>query len=210
MRPEQDLLGLPIHSLQTMLRTISYCKPGMPRVTPDGVFGEETLEAVMRVQREKGLPVTGRVNNETWDAIAAEYWTVLPLAAPPRPVRAFRDQQFTVWAGRSCIHMYLVQSMFLALSHVLDEVEPAPVNGRHTGPSVRNVTWLQRRAGLPESGSMDKAAWNYLVRVYDVFISRTADTALCAGRESTRGGSPGTRGFPWEPWERGQPPGRRG
>lgn len=204
MRSERDYLGLPVHSLQAMLRVISYCEHGLPCVTPDGVFGEQTLEAVMQFQRERGLPVNGRVDNGTWDAIAAAYWADLPLAAPPRPVRAFRDRTFTVGAGQCCIHMFLVQSMFLALSRVLDEVEAGPVNGQHTGSSVRNVTWLQRRSGLPETGTMDKGTWNMLTRTYDIFVSRSGDKALCPqDMQVPSGVSPLTRGFPWEPWDRG-------
>ena len=61
MRPERDYLGLPIRSLQTMLRTLSRCAPGLPCPIPDGVFGEVTLEAVMRFQQSAGMPITGRV-----------------------------------------------------------------------------------------------------------------------------------------------------
>ena len=156
MRPERDYLGLPIRSLQTMLRTLSRCAPGLPCPIPDGVFGEVTLEAVMRFQQSAGMPITGRVDNDTWDAIAAAYRSALPSVMPPRPVRAFREQAFEVRAGQCCVHMCLVQAMFLALSQVIEEIEPAPVNALHTGASVRNVIWLQGRAGLPETGTMEK------------------------------------------------------
>ena len=155
MRPERDYLGLPIRSLQTMLRTLSRCAPGLPCPIPDGVFGEVTLEAVMRFQQSAGMPITGRVDNDTWDAIAAAYRSALPSVMPPRPVRAFREQAFEVRAGQCCVHMCLVQAMFLALSQVIEEIEPAPVNALHTGASVRNVIWLQGRAGLPETGTME-------------------------------------------------------
>lgn len=204
MRPERDYLGLPVRSMQAMLRAISYCDRNIPCLTPDGVFGEETLEAVMRFQQGKGLPVTGQVNNETWDAIATEYWADLPVVAPPRPLLAFRERDFTISAGQCCIHMFVVQSMFLALSRVLEEVEAGPVNGRHTGASVRNVTWLQRRSGLPETGRMDKAAWNALTRVYGIFVSRNFEAGLCpVGPRIPEGSSPIPQGFPWEPWDRG-------
>ena len=85
MRPERDYLGLPIRSLQTMLRTLSRCAPGLPCPIPDGVFGEVTLEAVMRFQQSAGMPITGRVDNDTWDAIAAAYRSALPSGtARPR------------------------------------------------------------------------------------------------------------------------------
>ena len=35
-------------------------RPGLAQLVPDGIFGEATLEAVMRFQREHGLAVTGR------------------------------------------------------------------------------------------------------------------------------------------------------
>ena len=69
MRSERDFLGLPIHSLQVMLREISYCDHNIPCLIPDGIFGEETLEAVMRFQRQSGRPVTGRVDNGTLSLI---------------------------------------------------------------------------------------------------------------------------------------------
>lgn len=84
MRSERDFLGLPIHSLQVMLREISYCDHNIPCLIPDGIFGEETLEAVMRFQRQSGRPVTGRVDNGTWDAIVTAYYASLRITAPPR------------------------------------------------------------------------------------------------------------------------------
>ena len=56
---ESKYLGRPVKSLQAMLRQISYVYPVIPRLVPDGLFGEETLEAVMIFQREFRLPVTG-------------------------------------------------------------------------------------------------------------------------------------------------------
>ena len=51
IRSQLHLIGQPVRSLQTMLRTISFAYPFLPRLTPDGIFGERTLEAVMLFQR---------------------------------------------------------------------------------------------------------------------------------------------------------------
>lgn len=200
MRVESDFLGLPVRSLQSMLREISYCDAGLPCLTPDGVFGEATLETVMRFQKEVGLPVNGVVDNETWDAVVRAYWDSIPRTAMPRPVLAFRDQDFEVRAGDCCIHMFLVQAMFQALSRVVEGVEPTPVTGEHSGASVRNTIWLQRRSGLPENGRMEKLTWNMLSRLYDLFISRNFEDVLCVPAQPQSGRSPGVREFPWEPY----------
>ena len=66
-------VGRPVRSLQTMLRAISFQYPAIPRLIPDGVFGERTLEAVMVFQREFFPPVTGRVDHPVWTAIVRTY-----------------------------------------------------------------------------------------------------------------------------------------
>ena len=40
----------PVWGLQYMLSRLAEKYPFLPKLTPDGVFGERTLEAVMRVQ----------------------------------------------------------------------------------------------------------------------------------------------------------------
>ena len=96
--------------------------------------------------------------------------------------------------------MYLVQSMFLALSHVLSGIEPTPVTGRHTGASVRNTLWLQRQSALDETGVLDKVTWDMLSRLYGMYISRNFEDVLCFSESQVDPErSPDTRGFPWEP-----------
>ena len=85
IRTDTHYIGRPVRSLQTMLRTLSYVYPFLPRVTPDGVFGERTLEAVMLLQREFFPPVTGRVDQGTWDAITALYRQAERRLSAPLP-----------------------------------------------------------------------------------------------------------------------------
>ena len=39
IRTDTHYIGRPVRSLQTMLRTLSYVYPFLPRFTPDGIFG---------------------------------------------------------------------------------------------------------------------------------------------------------------------------
>ena len=80
MRSERDFLGLPIHSLQVMLREISYCDHNIPCLIPDGIFGEETLEAVMRFQRHRLLRLPA-------DHRSAQVGPGLPRPGLYRPAR---------------------------------------------------------------------------------------------------------------------------
>ena len=116
IRTDTHYIGRPVRSLQTMLRTLSYVYPFLPRVTPDGVFGERTLEAVMLLQREFFPPVTGRVDQGTWDAITALYRQAERRLSAPLPV--------TTSPGDESVHLNSAQSMFRGLGSVLDGVEP--------------------------------------------------------------------------------------
>ena len=60
----------PVWGLQYMLARLAEKYPFLPKLTPDGVFGERTLEAVMLFQRELLRPVTGVVDRKTWDEIS--------------------------------------------------------------------------------------------------------------------------------------------
>ena len=73
MHPRLFYVGMPIRTLQTMLRAISRLNSGVPSVIPDGIYGANTVSAVSGFQQTFGLPVTGVVNEGTWNAIVRIY-----------------------------------------------------------------------------------------------------------------------------------------
>ena len=173
MIPSQEirLIGQPVRSLQTMLRELSFLYDFLPRLTPDGIFGERTLEAVMLFQREFFPPVTGQVNQATWDAIAALYLQARARLAGPLPGRTYPKGDFTVQPDQNSVHLYLVQSMFRALARLLDGVESAPVTGQNDAATQRNIRWVQRLDGRPETGILDQDSWNTISRLYTLFVT---------------------------------------
>ena len=176
---ESKYLGRPVKSLQAMLRQISYVYPVIPRLVPDGLFGEETLEAVMIFQREFRLPVTGTVDNATWDAVVLTYARTTQNLENPLLTNGFPDRLSTFSPGDRCVYLLMIQAMFNALSHTLEEVENVPVDGLHAGGSVRNTKWLQRKGNLKETGVMGKDEWNLLVRIYEDFLIRFVEPNPC-------------------------------
>lgn len=167
---EIRLIGQSVRSLQTMLRTLSFVYPVLPRLTPDGVFGERTLEAVMLFQREFFPPVTGRVEQSTWDAIAALYRQAALRLAGPRPLRGYPGGT-TVQPGQDSVHLSLVQTMFRALAGVLEGVEPAPATGTNDPATQQNIRWLQRVEGRDQTGVLDEDGWNAITRLYALFVT---------------------------------------
>ena len=172
MMDETLFLGQPVSSLQYMLGELSYVYEPLPFVAVDGVFGEETLEAVMTFQREFSPPVTGRVDQRTWDDIVRYYREWERERAQPDLLRAFPPRPFRVEPGNRDDIMILVQTMFGVLSEQLEGIEPHRADGYHGEASVRNTCWLQRVSGMEQTGIMDRFTWNMLTRLYGLFLVR--------------------------------------
>ncbi len=77
MTREKTLMGRPVRSLQTMLRTLAQQEGLRISVIPDGIYGQNTMSAVLRFQQINGLPATGVADLQTWNAIAAQYRAIV-------------------------------------------------------------------------------------------------------------------------------------
>ncbi len=72
--------GAAVLKIQEQLNTISDSYPLIPKLTPDGIFGERTREAVRTFQSIFGLTQDGIVGPRTWYRIQEIYVAVTRLA----------------------------------------------------------------------------------------------------------------------------------
>ena len=70
---QQGARGDKVRHLQYMLSVLSEFIPSIPEVRTDGVFGPATRNAVIAAQGWFGLPLTGVVDEETWDEIYDQF-----------------------------------------------------------------------------------------------------------------------------------------
>ena len=173
-----------VRGLQFMLNQLAAACSFLPELEEDGIFGERTLEAVMLFQRELHPPVTGVVDGGTWEAIRGEWQEQQRLRPPAQSARLFPKRDFQVEPGGEHELMMVPQAMFRALGNYFSGMSAASPNGLHGMASAANVRWLQRAAGLAETGIMDQAAWNMLTRLYEVFVVG----APAAARRNMAGG----------------------
>ena len=171
MELEREMFSNPVRNLQYMLRRLSTRYPFLPQLATDGLFGAETLEAVLLFQRELAPPVTGVVDQRTWDAIHSAWVDLERDVSPPRAVRIFPEEGFQVTPGMSGEYMVLPQTMFQLLSQKLSGIVDSVPDGRHGAASVENTRWLQGLAQLEQTGIMDRKTWDMLSRLYELFIT---------------------------------------
>ena len=147
---EEEMLSNPVRSLQYMLRRLAGKYNFLPQLALDGIFGERTLEAVMLFQRELAPPVTGVVDQRTWDAIRDAWINLERESAPPRTLRIFPGEGYQVQPGMSGASMILPQTMFQLLRQRLEGIAEGDADGVHGDASVQNTLWLQNLAQLEE------------------------------------------------------------
>lgn len=165
MRGEAAYLGLPVRSLQTMLRQIAAVNAAVTPVIPNGRFGRDTAAAVGSFQRDAGLPATERADLDTWRAVAAAYQRAMVDLTPPVVAPLWQISQ-QVAPGEENGHLYLVQAMLLSLERFYAGFTPPPVTGRLDAATARALSWVQRLSGLPETGALDNSTWRSLTALY--------------------------------------------
>lgn len=166
----QQILAQPVHGLQYMLCRLSGYYQFLPELEVDGIFGEKTLEAVMRFQQEVHLPATGILDWNTWNAVRDKWMDLEKQLANPRALRAFPGERCWVEPGADKEFMILPQTMFLVLSRQFNGIAPYEADGIHGTTSSDNVRWLQRAAGMEETGIMDAVTWAFLCDLYEIFV----------------------------------------
>lgn len=74
--------GEKVRQLQQQLNRIARNYPAIPTLTPDGIYGTDTAEAVRMFQKIFHLPQTGIVDYPTWFEISDIYVGVTRISEP--------------------------------------------------------------------------------------------------------------------------------
>ena len=178
MRPVESFIGQPIRSLQTMLRVIAEDDPSHPSVIPDGIYGTDTMNAVSFFQRRHGLPITGITDQDTWEAILAEYNPALIRISEAEPLYIILNPRQVIRRGERHPHIYLVQAMLLVLSETYGSIPAPGHSGILDDATADALAAFQMLSGLPMTGNLDKRTWKHLALQYPLAANRQLQTDL--------------------------------
>lgn len=161
-------VSLYIEELQRYLRIIQRERMGYTSVPIDGVFGSDTAEAVLQVQREVGLPANGVVDRATWDAIASLATAIDIQNAPPTALVVYRRNQPPLTVGSTGDDVYILQSVLQRITRQYRDLPPIPTpDGRYSEETAALVRAIQNRSSLPETGDTDRSTWDAIARLYN-------------------------------------------
>ncbi len=177
--------GQPVYQIQVLLNRISDNYPAIPKIYPvDGVFDEETEEAVRKFQSIFGLAEDGIVGKQTWYKLEFLYVGIKNLTEldsegiilntyPKYP----GDMTAAVFAtvapvngsysqGATGDSVRVLQYWLSWVSAFYPGVPDVAIDGVY-GPATENsVLQFQRQFDLPETGEVNAETWDTLYRVY--------------------------------------------
>ena len=158
-----------VANLQRYLRTLYYFDDSLSPTPVDGIYDRATEEAVRRFQSAAGLPVTGRVDQDTWERLFERYAQEKAFRRAPARIAHFPrvPPDYRVAIGEE---QFLVRVIQHALQEIaIDFAFPAavPQSGKYDEDTANAVRVLQRVSGLPEDGEVDRATWEELARYYN-------------------------------------------
>ena len=166
MRPNESFVEQPVRSLQTMLRVIAEDDSRFPTVVPDGIYGPTTMQAVTTFQRQSGIPVTGIVDQRTWDQIVAYYEPALIRIDKAESIEILMEPGQVFRRGDSSPYIYLLQSILTYLSQDYSSIGTPNHTGVIDDETASSLADFQRISGLVESGELDKVTWKHLVNQF--------------------------------------------
>ncbi len=162
MRPGESFVGQPIRSLQTMLRVIAENDSSYETLIPDGIYGPATMSAVSKFQRNHGMNVTGITDQDTWDAIVAEYEPALINVDQAQSIDIILNPGQVIRLGERSPYLYLAQAMLVVLADAYKSVGMPSQSGILDHPTADSLASFQVLAGLPMTGNLDKHTWKHL------------------------------------------------
>lgn len=154
--------------LQRWLREISRNAGEIPTVYIDGIYGPETAEAVEDFQRKNGLPVTGRTDLATFNAVFGAFSAILPVSE-----RRFAGAENGVMAlGDAFDGVLLLQVLLRELAEE-DESFFVEASGKFDTETETAVKKLQRVLGEEEDGQVTAKLWKKLSALEQKRLPRT-------------------------------------
>ena len=158
-----------IRNLQRYLRHLSYFNDEITEVPIDGIFGSDTEQAVRAFQEAQSLPVTGRVDQATFERLFDAYTDSITAKQPPRQIGHFPQipEDYTVEVGEVQFLVNIIQNALQELSVVYDGIGEVPQTGEYDAATADAVRAFQKANGLPPTGAVDRTTWNAIADAYN-------------------------------------------
>lgn len=159
--------GPDVVQMQVMLNRIGQNYPAIPRINPvDGIFGQQTENAVRAFQRIFNLTEDGIVGKSSWYQMVRLYVGVTRLAELESEGQRFSGISWqapsNLQSGNSGQSVRQLQYMLNVVSEFVSSIPTVAEDGIFGAATQAAVRAFQKFAGLTVDGIVGPATWNAL------------------------------------------------
>lgn len=164
--------GLAVQNVQYYLNYLSLFYSTIPPVTADGIFGQQTRDAIVDAQQTFGLPQTGELNDETFEAIYDAYLGIIDSLT-----FEFREGEVLPFAGvvlklgSEAPEVTVLQEYLNALAETYPEIPRVGVTGYFGTQTEAAVRAFEELFGLPQNGVVEATVWNAITSEYQTLFA---------------------------------------
>ncbi|MBS4786206.1 MAG: peptidoglycan-binding protein [Clostridiales bacterium] len=159
--------GISVTTVQYYLNVFAYFNPYIPLVPIDGIYSQETAEAVMSFQQQYGLTASGVTDRATWLKMLEVYRGILSLTETE-----YSDRKAEIYPGYVLTEgmeggdVENLQRYLVSISERDSSIPATEVTGYFGPRTVDAVRAIQRKYGIPESGNVGPLTWNTITYAY--------------------------------------------
>ncbi len=153
--------------LQYYLAFIAEFNDFIPLINADGVFGADTQRAVEAFQQSVGLPITGVVDEITWNALYSSFIT--KYDALPQELKTSQSAPYPgeiLAEGDSGEMVSTLQKYLSFISRTYPSIPAPEVSGYFDAATERAVIAYQNEFGLPPRGVVNYNTWTSIAELY--------------------------------------------
>ena len=159
--------GIEVQNIQYLLRYLSEFYNTVPPVAIDGIYGPATESAVSAFQRQADLPITGRVDFATWDALYRTYLGLIetiPFQYIEGNVLPYPGVPLRLGSENDTVR--ILQEYLNFVGQTYTQIPPVNVTGYFGNQTQQAVLTFQQLFGIPTTGTVAAVTWNTLADLY--------------------------------------------
>lgn len=156
-----------VQAVQYFLNVLSAYYNTIPSVDINGVLDTQTRTAIMEFQKTMRLPITGIVDEQTWNSMYNSVVGILETLPPSAiALPSLLWPGIVYRRGSEGPGVYLIQQYLSYIASVLEGIPPADPDGIYGPQTEQAVREFQEYFGIDVTGVVDQYTWNRIVLIY--------------------------------------------
>lgn len=155
----------PILEIQFYLKDIAQHNPEIPMIIPSGAYDAKTQRAVSEFQRMFDLPITGKIDFATWNAIQKEHSNLIHKINMPSNVCCFPSNIDEYKKGDECNLICILQVLLKNYNKKYKNYPGVEITGIFDEQTEVAIKQFQKCSNFPVTGKLDRKTWNVLNKI---------------------------------------------